>query len=94
MSYSYAKKHSKLQNNIGPFLDKNYDPVKETDKICEILKKQYESVWSTPNPVYEITDLEEFFEVTRGPSMAGPSCDQTDCKANPHQQQEDQECQE
>ena len=41
--FSYAKKHTKGQNYIGPFLDKNGDPVKETEKMCDILKKQHES---------------------------------------------------
>ena len=87
--YSYAKKHSKAQNNIGHFLDKNGDPVKETSEICKILKNQYESVWSTPNPDFEINNPEEFFEVCRGPSMTGPSCDQTNCITCPMSARQD-----
>ena len=46
--YSYAKKFSTIKSAIGPLLDSAKKLISCPSKISEILKMQYESVFSTP----------------------------------------------
>ena len=57
--YRHIKKVQKSVSNIGPFLK---DGKLIMDKPCNILKLQYEKVFSTPSDRYKVCDPTEFFE--------------------------------
>ena len=59
--YSYAKKHSKSKSQIGPFFDEEGELITDQKQICNILRKQYESVSSKPDERYLVDHPEEFF---------------------------------
>ena len=59
--YSYAKKHSKSKSQVGPFFDENGELISDITEICEILRKQYESVSSNPDTKYIVEHPEVFF---------------------------------
>ena len=46
--FNYAKKFSKTNTDIGPFFDKDGNPVLEPKTIVEMLQQQYESAFSSP----------------------------------------------
>ena len=56
--YSYANRHAKIKNKIGPLINEKEETVKESFGMAEILRKQYESTFSQPR--------EETAEVQRG----------------------------
>ena len=58
--YSYARRHSKTFSGIGPFLDTNGNPLKESE--AEALKSQYEKVFSTPKEESKVENPKEFFK--------------------------------
>ena len=58
--YSYAKRFSKLNTGIGPFYDKNDELVNDDFKLAEILRNQYENVFSIP--IEEMKVDENLFE--------------------------------
>ena len=64
--YSYAKKFSKIKSSIGPFLDSANNLVSCPAKMAEILKSQYEAVFSNPLepmvPATDIFDSNDYFE--------------------------------
>ena len=66
--YGYAKKFSKTNSDIGPFFSKDGDPVTDTEEIVEMLRLQYESVFSTPMKDKQIQNPEEFFSSTEAES--------------------------
>merc|ERR1712105_78161 len=45
--YNYAKKFSKATSDIGPFMSKEGNVVADAKTIADMLKEQYESVYST-----------------------------------------------
>ena len=59
--FSYAKKFSKTNSDVGPFLDQNGNLVTKPESITEMLKEQYESVYSSPKESMKIQDAQEFF---------------------------------
>ena len=46
--YDYAKSKSTIRSGIGPLVDELGNPIDDAGEISEILKSQYESVFSTP----------------------------------------------
>ena len=56
--YRFLKRAQKSSSKIGPFL-KNGKIMDE--KLCEILKSQYEKVFTTPMDIYKINDPASFF---------------------------------
>ena len=46
--FKYAKKFSKSTSDIGHFIDQNGDVVTNASSITEMLRNQYESVYSVP----------------------------------------------
>ena len=63
--FGYAKKFSKSSSDVGPFLNKSGDVVKDGATIADMLKQQYESVYSTPVKKMEISNPLEFFSKTK-----------------------------
>ena len=57
--FNFIKQKQKSKNLIGPFI-KNKKVINESS--AEVLKKQYESVFSTPLPNFTISDPMEFFQ--------------------------------
>ena len=51
--FSYASKFSKSKNKIGPLIDAEGETIKDPHEMAEILRKQYESTFSTPDPEFE-----------------------------------------
>ena len=65
--YSYAKKFSKVKNNIGPLMDSTNSLVSGPQKMAEILSEQYKSVFSEPRINSPITHPNpEFMSTGRG----------------------------
>ena len=62
--YTYANKHSKLKNKVGPLVNEDEETVKENFEMAELLRKQYESTFSHPQPEeVEEEEVEEVEEV-------------------------------
>ena len=59
--YNYAKKFSKATSDIGPFMSKEGNVVADAKTIADMLKEQYESVYSTPFEDKKVTNPQEFF---------------------------------
>ena len=59
--YNYAKKFSKATSDIGPFMSKEGNVVADAKTITDMLKEQYESVYSTPVEDKKVTNPQEFF---------------------------------
>ena len=57
--YRYVKSKNKLKQHIGPFTQ---DGKQTNEKECEILAKQYQSVFTIPMEEYKIKS-EEFFKI-------------------------------
>ena len=56
--YSYAKKFNKVKTGIGPLLDAAKTLVSCPAKMAEMLKTQYDTVFSTPlQPMMASTDI-------------------------------------
>ena len=56
--YSYAKKFSKVKTGIGPLLDAAKTLVSCPAKMAEMLKTQYDTLFSTPlQPMMASTDI-------------------------------------
>ena len=51
--FSYAKKHSKHPSTVGPLLDDDGKLEQHPKKMADMLQKQYSSVFSKPQQVYE-----------------------------------------
>ena len=60
--YSYAKRFSKVHSGVGPFYDEDGELVNDDFKLAEILRKQYENVFSKPAP--EMVATADLFNVT------------------------------
>ena len=59
--FSYAKRFSKTNSEVGPFFNKDGDPILESEAIVDMLRNQYESVFSSPKKEYQIDDPANFF---------------------------------
>ena len=59
--FKYAKKFSKSTSDIGPFIDRDGDVISNPEKITEMLREQYESVYSIPMESMKISNPLEFF---------------------------------
>ena len=46
--YNYARKKSVIRSSVGPFCGKNGETIGDTQKMCEILSKQYRDICSNP----------------------------------------------
>ena len=46
--YSYAKRFSKVKAGVGPFYDEAGDLINDDIKIADVLRNQYDSVFSKP----------------------------------------------
>lgn len=62
--YTFAKSHQKTRAKIGPFIDPatgkpNQDPA----YAAEVLRQQYNSVFSQPRPEWTVHDYSSFFQV-------------------------------
>ena len=61
--YGYAKRFSKTNSDIGPFFCKDGNPVTESEEIVEMLRLQYESVFSNPSEENLILKPDEFSQI-------------------------------
>ena len=59
--FTYAKRYSKTRSDIGPFFNEEGNPELDPDVIAEMLRKQYDSVFSTPKEENKISNPDEFF---------------------------------
>ena len=61
--YGYAKRFCKTNSDIGPFFSQDGNPIYEAEEIVEMLRLQYESVFSNPVKEKQILNPEEFFSI-------------------------------
>ena len=54
--FSYAKKYSKTIDGVGPLVDSAKNVITGAKSICELLRQQYESVFSKPRKATENQD--------------------------------------
>ena len=59
--YSYAKKFSKTKSEIGPFINESSESITDPFQTSELLRNQYEKVFSTPKKSMIIENPAEFF---------------------------------
>ena len=59
--FSYANKFSKTNSEVGPFIDEKGELVSNKENIVDMLKTQYESVFSKPDVSKKVEDPEAFF---------------------------------
>ena len=59
--YKYANSFSKMRSKVGPLLNRKGETVKDPFLMSEILREQYESAFSTPNPEYNIDNIGDWF---------------------------------
>ena len=62
--YAYAKKFAKTYNGVGPLLKEDGEVVTKPAEIAEVLKEQYERVFTEPKRAAKITDEKAFFKET------------------------------
>ncbi len=60
--FSYASKHSNIQSLVGPIQDGNGMLVSNPWEVAELVKEQYELVFSVLKPNMALDDPEELFE--------------------------------
>ena len=60
--FSYAKKFSRTQSDVGPFLDNAGNLILQPEDQVDMLKKQYESVFSSPIEAKKVMDPTTFFQ--------------------------------
>ena len=58
--YTYAKKYSTIKSKIGPLII-NDEIISEPFEISEVLRKQYDSVFTKPSHDHKIHDPKTFF---------------------------------
>ena len=61
--YSYAKKFSRTQSDVGQFLDDSGNLVTDPQISVDMLKQQYESVYSSPVQSMKIEDPLNFYNI-------------------------------
>ena len=77
--YSYAKKFSKIKSAIGPLLDSAKNLVSCPLKISEVLRRQYEGVFSTPlEPMVPSDEIFELVNNREGPALSDISFEPVD----------------
>jgi hypothetical protein len=59
--FRYAKSFSKCEEGIGPFMDEHNGPINDPLAMSELLKTQYESVFSVPLMARNIPNYNDFF---------------------------------
>ena len=57
--YKYARKHSNIRARVGPLLDSEGRACSAADAVAELLRDQYEKVFSTPRELQESVDLND-----------------------------------
>ena len=61
--FSFAKKRQKTRARIGPFIDPSTGkPNQSPAYAAEVLRQQYNSVFSQPRPQWTVSDSESFFK--------------------------------
>ena len=68
--YKYAKSKSKIESGIGPLEDENGECTSKPEQMAEILRAQYEKVFSTPKPEFIVENNKEFFKTSEDDSDA------------------------
>ena len=61
--YKFANSFSKIKNQIGPLIDNKGEMIKDSFLMAEILRKQYDSTFSTPRHDSNIDNLGDFFDL-------------------------------
>ena len=61
--FSYAKKFSRIHSDVGPFLDETGNLITNPEVIVDMLKLQYESVYSKPLESMNVEDPSNFFKL-------------------------------
>ena len=65
--YSFAKSRQRTRANIGPFIDPaTGKPNQDPSYAAEVLRQQYNSVFSQPRPEWTVHDTSSFFQVQDG----------------------------
>jgi hypothetical protein len=59
--FSYAKRFSKTNSDIGPFFNVDGNPVLDAETIVEMLRNQYDGVFSNPKKEASIKNPNDFF---------------------------------
>lgn len=67
--FKYVKKHAKIKATIGPLTDAIGETIAKTEDICELLRQQYEGVYSAPKQDFIISEPDIFFSVSSNPSL-------------------------
>ena len=61
--YSYAKRFSKIREKVGPLLNEEGETVSDPFLMAEVLRKQYESAFSSPDPEFNMETMGDFFSL-------------------------------
>ena len=62
--FSFARSRQKTKSSIGPFLDQDSGKLNPDPSFgAEVLRKQYDSVFSQPRPEWIVTDVDKHFSV-------------------------------
>ena len=64
--YKYAKNFSDVKSDIGPLINSDGDVTADPKKMAELLRLQYESVFSSP-----VTKFTVLHEVSQSPGPCG-----------------------
>ena len=59
--FSYAKKKSQTSSSIGPLIKNNGVYTTDDKEMSELLRKQYETLFSSPHQSKRVEDQERFF---------------------------------
>ena len=59
--YAYSKRFQKTKSWIGPSINEKDEIVHKPEEVAEVLRKQYEPVFSEPREDKAVGDPEEFF---------------------------------
>ena len=73
--YNYAKKASKSPNQVGPFINEDGTIIKESVEKAEMLRAQYESVYSKPDEEWKVNDPDSFFNIQEDMPAGDQECD-------------------
>ena len=60
--FTYAKRYSKAPASIGPLTNSQGNLTTDPKEICELLREQYESVFSTPLSHSKVNDPSKLFD--------------------------------
>ena len=77
--YSYAKKFSRIKTGIGPLLDSAKKLVECPSKMAEILRRQYDAVFSNPlEPMISSTNIFDITDNIENPVLSDISFEPAD----------------